>query len=167
MPLVQVKPLRGPDAKAIVRKLAAQSRGVTDGALNEIGNIGLVDMQGYVNHWGRQPAFKIVRTLNTVSIVTDDRIFRFVNQGVRAHIIRARPGGILVFRSGYSAKTRANNPNFKGSGKSFGPTVVARVVHHPGFVGRGYTRIETNKLNRLGLQIVKHRTKETVSQRNP
>lgn len=167
MPVVALKPLRGPDPKAAVRRLATQSRGVVDESLNEIGRGMAADLKAVTNDWSHKPGFQIVRTLNTVKVITDDKIFRFVDAGTRPHVIRPKSaGGVLVFQTGGKAKTRVNNTKFSGGKQAAGPTVFAREVHHPGTAARGFSRIIQARWEKLGLQIVRRRTRETIGQRN-
>lgn len=71
-------------------------------------------------------------------------IWRFVDQGTKAHIIRAKNARALAFQGNYDPRTRpgAGNtpPQSGGSGKSSGDRVFAKVVRHPGTKARQFAK---------------------------
>jgi hypothetical protein len=70
------------------------------------------------------------------------QIFVYVDQGTEPHEIRpTKPGGVLAFRTGYSAKTAPVAQHAVGTGKATGAHVVATVVHHPGTEARQFTAV--------------------------
>jgi hypothetical protein len=70
-----------------------------------------------------------------ITVSTKNEIYKYVNYGTKPHVIRPKKGKVLAFQSGYKAKTR---PSVIGSkpGGSFGATVIAKEVHHPGSEAR-------------------------------
>lgn len=70
-----------------------------------------------------------------ITVSTKDEIYKFVNFGTKPHVIRPKKAKALLFQSGHKAKTR---PKFIGSkpGGSFGDTVAAKEVQHPGTEAR-------------------------------
>lgn len=105
---------------------------------------------GYINTvktWQHDVPF-IVRRLSAWErlVGTDDLIYHYVNHGTVPHDIRPRtPGGILAFQSGYRAKT-IPNVAFSRAGGAFGPTVVAREVHHPGSEARNFDTVIATRI---------------------
>lgn len=77
----------------------------------------------------------------SVSVSTDDKIYGYVDKGTKPHIIRPKrknKGGRLFFQSKYKSKTTPRIIN-SHKGGSYGDTVVARIVHHPGTEAREFT----------------------------
>ena len=110
-------------------------------ALKTVGEGFKEDFGATTETWTRQVNFETTykdsKTSASVIVATDDEIYRYVNDGTKAHIIRPKNGGILRFPGGYTAKT---SPGTIGSsaGGSFGASVVARVVRHPGTKARKF-----------------------------
>ena len=64
----------------------------------------------------------------------------WIDQGTRAHRIRAKKAPFLAFRSGFKPKTMPNKiTSFPG--KSFGSWVFKKEVRHPGTKPRSFTII--------------------------
>jgi hypothetical protein len=81
----------------------------------------------------------------TVQAVGQHRkIWLYVDQGTKAHIIRAKNGRALAFQLNYDPRTRpgAGNtpPQSGGAGKSSGDRVFAKVVRHPGTKARQFAK---------------------------
>lgn len=85
---------------------------------------------------------------DTATIVMLDDRYTWTNDGTAAHVIRPRNASLLVFQSSYKSKTTGG---FIGSrsGGSFGPTVYARSVQHPGTAARKFDQQIADKWNRL------------------
>jgi len=98
-----------------------------------------------VGTWRHRPRFEVIEEITPtgVSVLagTDDKVYRYVDQGTRPHIIEPRgPGYPLRFKSGYAAKTQ---PGVLGSGQGgpSGPYVHAWRVQHPGTQARRFTEL--------------------------
>jgi hypothetical protein len=113
--------------------------------LNDIGTQMVRDYRRTTRTWTRKPAFTkqldITSTFMSVTAGTDNKIYGFVDEGTRPHVIRPKPSNRskrLFFKSGYRAKTI---PRLIGarSGGSFGNVVVAKKVQHPGTAARAFT----------------------------
>jgi len=105
------------------------------------------DLARVTQTWNHQPVFveyKVGAAAGDlhparIRISTQDAIYRYVDEGTRPHIIAPRkPGGVLVFRGRYTAKTIPHLLVSRAGGAS-GATVFARVVHHPGTKARKFT----------------------------
>ena len=71
----------------------------------------------------------------------DKKIWDYVDQGTRPHVILPRNAPNLVFKTGYSPKTLAKPARtVAGGGKATGPTVYAKKVNHPGTEAREFTK---------------------------
>lgn len=66
------------------------------------------------------------------------RIWRYVDEGTRPHIIRAVNGPFLIYRKGYSARTRPGQAHV-GSGTATGSWARRPFVNHPGSAAREFT----------------------------
>jgi len=68
-------------------------------------------------------------------------IYEIVDQGSPPHIIKPVKAEFLVFRTGYQPKTLARPARtVSGGGKTTGPLVFAKLVHHPGSEGRFFSK---------------------------
>jgi len=97
--------------------------------------------------WEHKPEFEVLVSLTgpgpVVLVGTDDKVYRYVSEGTRPHLIFAgyytgkTNKRALVFKSGYRAKT---TPRVLGSseGGAFGTTVVRPYVEHPGTEAREF-----------------------------
>lgn len=105
------------------------------------------DLARVTQSWNHQPIFTEYKVAAEggalhaarIRISTNDAIYRYVDEGTRPHIIAPRkPGGVLVFRTGYTSKTLPRLITSRTGGAT-GPTVFARVVRHPGTKARKFT----------------------------
>lgn len=156
MPTVRIRPIGSiPD----VRKLAESARGAFDESLNTIGAGAKKDFDDIVAGWKHKPNFIMQRTRNTVAVTVkgpNAKVWGYVDQGVKPHIIRAKNKPLLKFRGGkYSAKTRAGNSKYRGPGTSSGGWVSKKQIRHPGSVARQFTRIIRNKWERQGRAVLR------------
>jgi hypothetical protein len=94
------------------------------------------DFQRTTRTWKTSVIFVIHKSVvsgNTLSgsVGTDNKIYGYVNDGTRAHIIRPKRARALRFRTGYRAKTKYRVLS-SSSGGAYGAYAYAQVVHHPG-----------------------------------
>lgn len=94
------------------------------------------DFQKTTRTWKTVVRFRVLKaardgTALVGSSGTDNKIYGYVTRGTRPHLIRPRKARRLRFQGGYSAKTRRGLIG-SATGGSFGATVYAQVVHHPG-----------------------------------
>lgn len=94
-----------------------------------------------------KPSFKIDSRVGMRIIYTDSLIYKWVDEGTRAHIITAK-NGLLRFRTGYKSKTRAGVIGSTGGGAS-GNWRSKRTVKHPGTKARGFTIVIKKKWDDL------------------
>jgi hypothetical protein len=113
-------------------------------ALNETSEAMLKEFEKTTDTWKDKPTFETIKDTTggnlAVLVATDDEIYGYVNDGTRPHDIVPIRAKVLAFPGGFSAKT---SPNVIGSkpGGSFGSTVFARGVHHPGTEPRNFDSI--------------------------
>lgn len=101
-----------------------------------------------VANWEHKPQFKsrkFIRpdriAVNIFPAGANARIWRFVDEGTRPHVIRAKNAPVLRFRTGYRAKTLARPARtVSGGGRATGPWVSKAVVNHPGNEPRNFTK---------------------------
>ena len=66
----------------------------------------------------------------------------WLDEGTKAHIIKARNRPRLVFRQGgFRAKTSIGNLDSSGGAAATGPKRFAKQVNHPGIKARGWTKL--------------------------
>lgn len=91
--------------------------------------------------WTHQPSFEIEHeNTGRWSVSTDDQIYQWVDQGTRAHVIRARNAPLLRFTVPFTSKTV---PRWIGSrpGSRGNQWVSKKQVQHPGTKPREFRRI--------------------------
>lgn len=75
-----------------------------------------------------------------VEIATDSRIFKYVDQGTKPHIIKPRKAKVLAFNSIFKPQTKPNSLN-SSAGRNSPPKIFTSLVHHPGTKARNFTRL--------------------------
>lgn len=101
--------------------------------------------------WKRKPEFETEVELNSrrgrFAVMTEDEIYRYVDEGTKPHIIRPKRASRLYFQAGYSAKTTPRVIGAKQGGAS-GPEVYAKAVQHPGTKAREFAKTLAKKYKR-------------------
>jgi hypothetical protein len=92
-----------------------------------------------VQTWKGPPSVDSIKQEFSRIVVVDSPVFDYVDQGTRAHRIRARRGRFLRFGSSFRAKSSPNSLVSTPGGSSGSP-VFAREVQHPGTKARNYTK---------------------------
>lgn len=125
--------------KDIIKKL-----GLVDAILAEQKKTGegiRNDYRKTVATWETRVAFSVDfdAVKGTVEVSTKSKVFTYVDQGTKPHVILPKKKKALRFLSNYSPKT---TPGFLGStaGGSSGSTVFSKVVHHPGVKARLFSK---------------------------
>ena len=102
-----------------------------------------------VSDWNHKPKFKARKVISGESIKLfvfpagkNKKIWTYVSRGTRRHKIRPKkPGGLLAFTLGYSARTKARGKAHVGTGKATGDRVFAAEVDHPGTEAREFEEV--------------------------
>lgn len=139
---------------------ARRQQQAIDAGLKDAADGALKDFESTTATWSHQPAFTAKTQANGVLIGTKDDIWQMLEHGTRPHTIVASKIA-LRFPGTYAAKTR---PGFIGSqsgGASGGP-VFRKVVHHPGTVARGWSKIIAKKWRSRVAQMVQKRINEAM-----
>lgn len=104
------------------------------------------DHEKVVAAWKHKPkfgsVFKVradVISANVYAFGVNAKIWFWVNDGTKAHIIRPKNKGLLKFQTGY--KPRTARGGFGGPGKADGNWVFAKEVRHPGTKARNFTKL--------------------------
>lgn len=112
-----------------------------------------VDFDVTTQTWNRRPKFVIRGTKFARQIKTDSKIYGYVNDGTRPHVIVPRSAKMLSFRTGYKAKTIVRQIASRAGGAS-GGRAVAKVVNHPGTKARKFDEAIKEKWDKLFPQIL-------------
>ena len=106
----------------------------------------LIRFRRVVGNWNHKPVFqarKFITTdylkVNVFPTGPNAQIYKWVTDGTRAHIIRARNAPMLAFQLGYKPKTRPVG-QYGGMGVATGSKVFAKEVRHPGTKAREFER---------------------------
>jgi len=137
---IQVKVIKPQRFKDAAFKRAIQS--AAKAAASEMEK----DFKATVATWSSKPKFeKIVAVDPNVEVLvgTDDKVYGYVNDGTRPHLIFPKRAKALSFRWGgkgsYKPKTK---PRFIGSlpGGATGPRIARPYVQHPGTKAREFDK---------------------------
>lgn len=90
--------------------------------------------------WKHRVDFKIDETNEGANIGTNDKIYTYVDQGTKPHIIKPKKAKVLVFNSKFKAKTKPDSLS-SSAGRSEPPKVFAKIVKHPGIKARGFVKL--------------------------
>lgn len=148
-----------------IRKLEASQFAIIQAERNGLREIKDGVMQDYKRTtatWQHKPFFQAYESTlgaaRTFRVTTDDKIYKFVEGGTRAHVILPkRPGGFLRFVWGgfgsYMAKTQ---PGYVSSvhGGATGKQVFRRGVKHPGTKAREFSRLIQELWNRKAREVI-------------
>lgn len=100
-----------------------------------------------VKGWKLRPDFSLEVTVQPTRIqilVTprgrNKKIFRFVNEGTKKHLIQAKNKAYLKFQTGHSPKTKPIAKYNVGNGGRTGGWVSKKQVNHPGTKARLFTQ---------------------------
>lgn len=93
-----------------------------------------------VQGWEHPAEFTIEEQGDAITVSTDDRIWKMVNEGTRPHVIVPKNGKALVFGAGGRPKTTPGRLRSGGGAK--GNAVIIRPwVNHPGTKPRNFTAL--------------------------
>jgi hypothetical protein len=111
-------------------------------ALHSIENKVLKDFQKTTATWEHKVVFeKIISLVGGPQLLvgTDDKIYRYVNDGTPPHYIGPKlAGGMLVFKTGYKAKTTVGVIGSVAGGKFGTYTRRKEIPEHPGNEARKF-----------------------------
>ena len=149
MPLL-LRSIRSGKRRALLTELDSIGRQMMGETLDKQVKPALVKSHDkVVESWKNKPTFqarKYIRPdkFSVTVFPTGDaaEIYTYVDQGTRPHLIMAKNVPYLKFRTGYSPKTLPNPARVvihPQGGKSTGPWVSAKVVHHPGSEPRKFS----------------------------
>ena len=151
------------NADQVAARLAAKQRElrlVMHRALEEVGDEAIRQYGRPVSTWSKKPQF--VKEIDShgpeyeLLVGTDDRVFNWVDEGTRPHVIKPRGPWPLRFMSGFHPKTTPGSMQ-AGQGGSFGSQVTARGVNHPGGKPRRFTEQVQKIINRFGPKVFRKR----------
>lgn len=96
------------------------------------------DFERTTRGWKTEVKFTTQKALNVTStsirgaVGTDNKIYGYVNNGTRPHIIRPKRAKALRFQTGYRPKTRFRTLISFSGGGAYGAYAYAKSVRHPG-----------------------------------
>lgn len=123
-------------------------------ALNEFSTLAKAKHEEAVSRWTERPGFKVELTITqermTMTIIPTGPFaerWTWIDQGTGLYgpkkrpyvIMPKKPGGHLVFQTGYSPKTEPIANSNAGTGTASGPWVSKEMVIHPGIRPRKFT----------------------------
>ncbi len=109
------------------------------------------DFEHLVDYFtGAKPTFTPVIVTKPSEIAIQIRVvgpqegrekFRWLNEGTKPHVIRAKRAKYLHFRTGYQAGSRPGAVDTHRAGKAEGDWVRKQSVKHPGFPARNWSQL--------------------------
>jgi len=95
----------------------------------------LEDYRKTTRTWAHQPPFYSVIARESIIIFTPDKIYEYVSEGTRAHLIFPKRARALRYRANFRAKTRPQVISSSQGSKS-GKVIFSKGVIHPGTKAR-------------------------------
>ena len=142
--LVQIKPIvpnkyKELDLTAITRRIVAEEAVEVR-----------TDYEKTTRTWQHKPIFVIQwnKDHTSATVGTDNKIYGWVDEGTKPHIIKPKGNYPLRFNVPFKAKTRVMSINSFSGSKGTTP-VAARIVHHPGTKARKFTPVITRAHKRM------------------
>lgn len=124
-------------------------------AVSAVTEIMKSELEAAVDDWDHAPDWRATTRVSGAGVeVTikatgpNAKIYGYVDEGTRPHVIRPRKARALSFRAGYKPRTKPGRPH-AGPGAASGDQVFTQVVHHPGNAPRHLTRAVVNANKRL------------------
>ena len=154
------------NAAAVAQKLNLQGRelrNVLYDSMLDAAHYGRHDFERVTATWAHKP--EIIETVSVrgtsaeAMVGTDDKIFGYVDQGTKPHIIRPRKAKALAFWSGFHPKTTPGSLQ-SGGGGSFGERIFAKWVRHPGIKARHFTKKIQQRLDKYTPSAVEKRMRQ-------
>lgn len=142
--------------KATLRPILPRGRGLDrrraeraiENALTGVAKAAKADFDTTTQTWRGRPQFVIEESPGQRVVGTDDDIYGMLNEGTRPHTIAPKKK-ILVFKSGYRAKTVPMYIGSRAGGTSGGQVVTRKPVRHPGTAARKWDEAVGRKWERL------------------
>ena len=100
--------------------------------------------------WKHKPKFQTLIGLSRIAgeasvlVGTDDKVYKWVDEGTPRHPITAKRAPSLAFREGFRPKTRSKVIASR-RGASFGPLFRPKAVIHPGIKARLFSETIAKK----------------------
>lgn len=165
------------NTQQVIRNLEASQFAIVQGernAMREIRDGVLQEYKRTTATWRHKPYFNAYQSgmgnVQTVRVGTDDKIYKFVEHGTRAHIIMPKkPGGLLRFVwGGHGSYVSKSLPGYISSrvGGASGRVVFRQMVHHPGTEARNFTELIQNLWNRKSREVMERHVRIAL-ERNP
>lgn len=146
MPLL-LRNIRSRKRKALITDLSNITKKELEKGMEEVKKALIKSHEIIVADWKNKPEFRARKTISSSKITVtlfpagdNAKIWEYVDQGTEPHDIRPVKAKVLRFKLGYSPKTLANPARtVSGGGKTTGPEVRAKLVHHPGSEPRKFS----------------------------
>lgn len=90
--------------------------------------------------WDNPAEFTITEQGDTITVTTDDKVWKMVDEGTRPHVIVAKSGKGLRFNVGGRPKTTPGRLR-SGAGSKGSIVVIRPHVNHPGTAPRNFTAL--------------------------
>ena len=145
-----LKNVRGAKRQAAIQDLNSIVRKELEDAIDRKVKPALIKSHEIiVAPWEHKPKFqsrKYIKpqfiAVNVFPTGDNAKIWRFVDEGTKPHIIKAKNAPRLIFQTGYVSKTLAKPARtVSGGGYTTGPIISKPVVNHPGNEAREFTKI--------------------------
>lgn len=147
------------------RDYTAYGRDIREAFSEEIKGEVVADFNDVTSDWETDVTFDARVEVQGGNIVIgigprrNAKIWIFVDQGTRAHIIRPRRAKRLRFQGGYSARTRPGRAHV-GSGTASGDVIYSAGVWHPGTEAREFTATILDKWRPAIAQVIREAIRE-------
>jgi hypothetical protein len=112
--------------------------------------------------WNTHVNFYKRKIAGGVSVGTRSKIYKFVDQGTRPHIIRPKKKRVLKFKANYKAKTRTKVIASYAGGASGKDVYTSKPVRHPGTDPRNFVLTISERIAKSHSRRVKEKIARLV-----
>lgn len=127
-----------------IRQVDRNIRAAANLAVDAAARLAQANLIAVVATWETKLTFSIQRAAPIKRLILVGgqgdavKVWGYVDQGTKPHLIFPKEGKLLAFKPGYSPRTRPIANFNTGSGKASGETVFSRGVAHPGTKARKF-----------------------------
>jgi hypothetical protein len=132
-----------------------QAPAVVKRAMREAAEAVKADAEKSTATWKHKVTFAITAAGTGYTIATNDKIYGFVDEGTKPHVIVPRHGRVLRFATGGQPKTTPGRITAGGGSKGSNVVFTPR-VNHPGTKARLFTKQLAQRWQRGTAPFIRH-----------
>lgn len=163
MTQILIKVVRSPARQRLLSKFTDARREIERALDDEVKPIFIGQLNEVVANWKNKPTFVGYKQITSnqiaigVRVVKNPTPWKYVEEGTKPHLIRARRAPMLRFPGTTSPKTFAGNPPQWGMTAIKAPPIIRKyAVHHPGNEGRHFVQYFAQRDRQVAVQRIEN-----------